>query len=51
MSRDARRALVQERAFNATPRRDDLGAKHLVKRANNPDLHGKLYRSLRQRAV
>ena len=39
MSRDALRALVQERAFNATPRRDDLGAKHFVKSANNPHLH------------
>ena len=39
MSRDALRALVQERAFNATPRRDDLGALHVPFESMVPGLH------------
>ena len=39
MSRDALRALVQERAFNATPRLDDLSALHVTFESMVPGCH------------
>lgn len=50
MSRDALRSLAQQRAFNATPRLDDLSALHVTFESMVPGCHveGRLDRSARR---